>query len=72
MFHVVLPYCIGVIWPTTQGAANLKISQAWLTDDDHHHNSIIALTKVHDKCTVTTRLTKIPSAREGDDRRLRS
>ena len=49
MFHVVLPYCIGVIWPTTQGAANLKISQAWfsyfqlLGDDDHHHNSIIAL-----------------------------
>ena len=34
---------VGVIWPTTQVAANLKISQAWLTDDDHHHNSIIAL-----------------------------
>ena len=134
MFHVVLLYCSCVIWWTTQGEANLKISQAWtqwlkiikmshsilrakratftfwvdksslkmpklknsnatflvifkhrvwsskarLTPAAHwwwpssQLNYWIYETKVHDKCTVKTRLTKIPYPHEGDDRRLRS
>ena len=81
-------YCIAVVWSCGPPRGRpiwryLKLgSKPCLTPAAHwwwpssQLNYWIYETKVQDKCTVKTRLTKIPSAvqyiAEGDDRRLRS